>query len=90
MVGKLRRDHGLVSLREQFRRRAQIDGQWTTAGLAARLGVPRRWLDVRIASGVLPASRHPITGHFLIPDAPGLFAHLTAAIAPPPPANQPH
>ena len=90
MVGKLRRDHGLVSLREQFRRRAQIDGQWTTAGLAARLGVPRKWLDVRIASGVLPASRHPITGHFLIPDDPGLFAHLTAAIAPPPPANQPH
>jgi hypothetical protein len=90
MVGKLRRDQGLLALRTHFRRQAQIDGQWTTAGLAARLGIPRKWLNARIASGSLPAYRHPITGNYLIPDDPDLFAHLVASVAEQRSATHPH
>jgi len=76
MVGKLRRAHGVPSLRTQLRRQARFEGQWTTAGLARHLGVPRRWLDARIIGGTLPASQHSLTGHYLIDDDPDLLASL--------------
>lgn len=81
IVGKLRRDHGLVSLRTQFRRQAQIDGQWTIPGLARRLGVSRRWLYAQIERGTLDATQHPLTGHYRIPDDPDLLCRLAAIIA---------
>lgn len=81
MVGKLRRDHGLVSLRARLQRQARVDGQWTAGGLAHHLGVHRKWLYTRIERGILPATRHPVTGHFLIPDDPDLLARLHAAVA---------
>jgi hypothetical protein len=76
MVGKLRRANGVPSLRTQLRHQARFEGQWTTAGLARHLGVPRRWLDARIIDGTLPASQHPLTGHYLIDDTPDLLASL--------------
>jgi DNA invertase Pin-like site-specific DNA recombinase len=81
MVGKLRRDHGLVSLRAHVQRQAQVDGQWTAGGLARHLGVPRKRLYAQIERGALPATRHPVTGHFLIPDDPELLPRLHAAVA---------
>lgn len=81
MVGKLRRDHGLRSVRAQYQRQDRIDGQWTTGGLARQLGVHRKWLYVQIARGTLPATRHPLTGHFLVPDDPALLARLRAVLA---------
>jgi DNA invertase Pin-like site-specific DNA recombinase len=79
MVGKLRRANSVPSLRTRFRQQARFEGQWTTAGLARHLGVSRRWLDARIAAGTLPASQHPLTGHYLIADDPDLIARLRAS-----------
>ena len=78
LVGVIRRAHGQVSLTEQFRTAAQLDGQWTVWGLARELTVSRNWLYARIRSGALPATRHPATGHYLIPDDPELLARLRA------------
>jgi DNA invertase Pin-like site-specific DNA recombinase len=78
MVGKLRRDHGLRSLRAQYQRQDRIDGQWTTGGLTRALGVHRRWLYDQIARGTLSATRHPMTGHILVPDDPALLDRLRA------------
>src|SRR3712207_6809488 len=80
-VCKLRRMHGIVSLRTQFRDQAQIAGEWTAAGLARHLGVRCKWIDIRIAKGELPAYRHAVTGHYLIPDQPEVIARLRASIA---------
>jgi DNA invertase Pin-like site-specific DNA recombinase len=79
-VCKLRRLHGVVSLRTQFRDQAQIGGEWTAAGLARHLGVRCKWIDLRIAKGELPAYRHAVTGHYLIPDQPEVIARLRATI----------
>lgn len=79
LVGKIRRTQGAVSLRQQFRAREQIAGSWTLHGLAQELGVRRTWLYDRIRAGVLPATRHPVTGHYLIRDDPELLATLRAA-----------
>jgi hypothetical protein len=73
--------HGIVSLRTQFRDQEQIAGEWTAAGLARHLGVRCKWIDLRIAKGVLAAHRHPVTGHYLIPDQPEVLARLRASIA---------
>ncbi|HEU5424648.1 MAG TPA: recombinase family protein [Nitrolancea sp.] len=81
VVGKIRRGLGQPSLTEQCRRAAKIDGQWTVYGLARELGVDRDWLYRRLYRGTLAASRHPTTGHYLIPDDPQLLARLRAAVA---------
>ena len=81
MVGKLRRDHGLRSVRAQYQHQDRIDGQWTTGGLARLLGVHRKWLYAQVARGILPVRRHPLTGHLLVADDPALLARLRAVLA---------
>lgn len=77
-VAELRRAHGQISLTEQFKTQAKIDGQWTIFGLAQALEVHRNWLYTRIHNGSLAATRHPVMGHYLIPDDPDLLAKLRA------------
>jgi len=78
LVTRLRRLHGFASLTTQFRRQERIDGQWTVWGLARALHVDRDWLYARIKDGTLPATRHPVIGHYLIPDDSAIFDRLTA------------
>ena len=80
-MGKIRRSLGQASLTEQCRRAAKVDGQWTVYGLGRELGVDRNWLYRRLYRGTLTASRHPTTGHYLIPDEPELLARLRAEVA---------
>jgi hypothetical protein len=76
LVGDLRRAHQQPSLTEQLRRQPKFEGQWTVCGLARALSVPRTWLYARIRRATLPATQHPHTGHYLIPDDPQLLAAL--------------
>jgi hypothetical protein len=76
--GEIRRARGQISLTEQFRTQAKLEEQWTVCGLAQELGVHRNWLYTRIRNGTLPATRHAVIGHYLIPDAPELLAQLRA------------
>jgi DNA invertase Pin-like site-specific DNA recombinase len=78
LIGDLRRARGQISLTEQFQTQAKLDGQWTGFGLAQELAVHRNWLYTRIRNGTLPATRHPVIGHYLIPDAPEVLATLRA------------
>lgn len=78
LVGELRRARGQISLTEQFKTQVKLEGQWTVFGLAQDLDVHRNWLYTRIRNGSLPANRHAVTGHYLIPDAPELLAKLRA------------
>lgn len=80
LVTRLRRQHGFPSLTTQFRQQAHIDGQWTVWGLARALHVDRDWLYARIKDGTLPATRHPVSGHYLIPDDPAVLAQLKALL----------
>jgi DNA invertase Pin-like site-specific DNA recombinase len=81
LVEKVRRDHGQVSLTEQFRREEKIGGRWTVGGLARELHVSTDWLRKRIAAGDVSARRHPLTGRYLIEDDPAGLAHLKALAA---------
>jgi hypothetical protein len=78
LVGKLRRAHGHVSVREHFRSDEQMADAWTIHGLAQMLGVRRTWLYTRIRNGNLPAHRPPVSGHYLIPNDPQVLASLEA------------
>ncbi len=80
LVGKLRRAYGLASLTEHFRRQPTIDGHWTVWGLSRELGIDRNWLYKRIGWGTLPATRHPLTGHYLITDDSALLTALRAQL----------
>ena len=80
LVTRLRRQHGFPSLTTQFRQQVHIDGQWTVWGLARALHVDRDWLYARIKDGTLPATRHPVSGHYLIPDDPAVLAQLKARL----------
>ncbi len=80
MVGKLRRKLGQPSRIDQYRTRAQIDGQWTVSGLSRHLGVDRHWVYRWIYAGRLPVERHPATGQYLIADDAALIAELRAEI----------
>jgi hypothetical protein len=77
-VTHIRRPQGYASLTSQFRGQEQIAGQWTIWGLSRALQVDRTWLDARIHAGLLPATRHPVMGHYLIPDDPALLERLRA------------
>jgi hypothetical protein len=76
LVGKIRRAHGEVAVRQQLRSQDRLGGQWTVHGLARALQVQRTWLYTRIVAGSIPAARHPRTGHYLIPDDPALIEAL--------------
>ena len=78
LVTRLRRAQGYPSLTTQFRRQERIGGQWTVWGLARALHVDRDWLYAHIKAGTLPATRHPVIGHYLVPDDPALLAQLKA------------
>jgi len=78
LVGEVRRARGQISLTEQFRTQAKLEGQWTVFGLAQELAVHRNWLYTRIRNGTLPATRHPVLGHYLIPDTPEIMTSLRA------------
>lgn len=80
LVGNIRRAQGQLSLTERFRCQEQIEGQWTVWGLSRLLHVTRNWLYDRIASGEIPATRHPLTGHYLIPDEQGLVDRLRTQV----------
>jgi hypothetical protein len=75
-VGKIRRAQGGVAVRQQFRAQERIDGLWTTHGLAQALRIRRTWLYARVVDGTVPAVRHPLTGHYLIPDDPRVIDNL--------------
>ncbi len=81
LVTRLRRQQGFPSLTTQFRQQARIDGQWTVWGVARALQVDRDWLYGRIKDGTLPASRHPVSGHYLIHDHPALLTQLQALLS---------
>jgi DNA invertase Pin-like site-specific DNA recombinase len=78
LVAESRRARGQLSLTEQFKTQAKIDGQWTVCGLAQALAVHRNWLYARIRRRQIPTTRHPVLGHYLVPDDPGLLARLRA------------
>src|SRR5262249_13868795 len=78
LVGEMRRARGQLSLTAQLRTQAKLEEQWTVFGLAQALGVHRHWLSRGIRNGTLPATRHAVVGHYLIPDAPALLATLRA------------
>ena len=65
-------------LTEQFRTQAKLEGQWTVFGLAQELAVHRNWLYTRIRNRTLPATRHAVLGHYLIPDTPEVMTTLRA------------
>jgi hypothetical protein len=76
LVASIRHARGQISLTEQFKTQAKLHGQWTVYGLAQELAVHRNWLYARIRNGTLPATRHSVTGHYLIPDDPDLLDRL--------------
>ncbi|MDP9375682.1 MAG: hypothetical protein M3Q65_25185 [Chloroflexota bacterium] len=78
LVGTIRRAQGAVGVRQQLRAQEWIGGCWTIHGVAQELGVRRTWLYDRIHAGALPATRHPVTGHYLIRDDPAVLAALRA------------
>ena len=78
LVGEVRRARGQISLTEQFRTQAKLEGQWTVFGLSQELAVHRNWLYTRIRNGSLPATRHAVLGHYLIPDTPEILTMLRA------------
>jgi hypothetical protein len=78
LVGKIRRAHGIVGVRQQFHAQEHIGEDWTIHGLAHALQVHNRWLYDRIAKGTLPARRHPKTGHFVIPHDTQVLSSLQA------------
>ena len=78
LVGEIRRARGQISLTEQFKTQAKVEGQWTIFGLAQELSVHRNWLYTRIHKGTRPSTRHSVTGHYLIADEPEILAALRA------------
>jgi hypothetical protein len=78
LVERVRRQHGWVSLTERFRVEDKIEGCWTVGGLARYLGRSSDWVRRRVERGAVPATRHPLTGRYLIPDDPALQDRLRA------------
>jgi DNA invertase Pin-like site-specific DNA recombinase len=61
----------------------KVGGWLTTAGMAARLEVERRWVHWRLKNGVIAdhyVTRDPETGNYLIADDPELIEQLRAMI----------
>jgi hypothetical protein len=81
-VLKIRRAAGQRTLRAQFRGLERFEGQWTILGLARRLGVERTCIYRRITTGTIPATRHPVTGNYVVVDEPRLLERLAAELRP--------
>jgi hypothetical protein len=78
-VMKTRLAHGWYTLLAQSRNALQVAGHLTARGLAARLGVERTWVYVRLYNGVIDPSyvtRDPQSQVYLIKDDPELVAQL--------------
>jgi hypothetical protein len=61
----------------------EVGGRLTTSGLAARLGVERRWVHWRLKNGAIAdhyVTRDPGTGNYLIEDDPELIERLRPMI----------
>src|SRR5215813_7779567 len=56
-----------ISRPEQGRTPAKLEEQWTVCGLPQPRGGHRHWLSTRIRHGTLPATRHAVVGHDLLP-----------------------
>jgi len=80
LVKRLRSAGGIVSVTAQFRRQEKMAGCWTIWGLARALHVDRNWLYAKIHEGTLPTHRHPVIGHYLVPDDPAVFQWLAAHV----------
>lgn len=78
-VMKIRLAQGWYSLLHQSRNALELNGQLTTRGLAARLGIGTTWVHRHIYSGAIDpkyVSRAPGTAVWLIRDDPELIEHL--------------
>lgn len=80
LVCKIRHAHGFPSLLAEFRNREKIDDKWTISGLARSLGVSYMRVHDLVEDGVLPATRHPISGNLLVSDDPAVLESLRIAL----------
>ena len=70
-VKAIRRRHRVLQAPSHPRR---VPGWLTVSQLAQRLGIPRRWIDQRIRSGVVVIGPHPPMKLYLFPDAEATVA----------------
>jgi hypothetical protein len=82
-VRKIRIKHDWFLVRHVKRQQPQIDGRWTTYGLAQALGVRTDYIARRIYNGVIPAryvSRDPQADIYLVEDYPSLLDDLAQSL----------
>ena len=72
-VKAVRRRHRVLQAPPHPRR---VPGWLTVAQLAQQLGIPRRWIDQRIRSGVVVVGPHPPMKLHLFPDAAATVARF--------------
>jgi len=70
-ISAIRRHHRILQAPSHPRR---LPGWLTVSQLAQQLGIPRRWIDQRIRSGVIVAGPHPLMKLHLFPDAEATVA----------------
>ena len=70
-VGAIRRRHRVLQAPSHPR---CLPGWLTVSQLARQLGIPRRWIDQRIRSGVIVVGTHPPMKLHLFPDAEATIA----------------
>ncbi len=70
-ISAIRRRHRILQAPSHPRR---LPGWLTVSQLAQQLGIPRRWIDQRIRSGVIVAGPHPLMKLHLFPDAEATVA----------------
>ena len=70
-VSTIRRRHRILQAPSHPRR---LPGWLTVSQLAQQLGIPRRWIDQRIRSGVIVLGPHPPMKLHLFPDADATIA----------------
>lgn len=76
LVCKVRHAHGFPSPLAEYRTSDKIDGSWTISGLARSLGVSYARVHGLVEDGVLPVTRHPISGNLLVPDDAAVLESL--------------
>ena len=70
-ISAIRRRHRILQAPSHPRR---LPGWLTVFQLAQQLGIPRRWIDQRIRSGVIVVGPHPPMKLHLFPDAEATVA----------------